>query len=78
MASAGEQQRARGVRALRDNNETLGEREAQGFVTLTFAAQLEQMHGSRWRTLTHAEAIAVTLKRIESGRVPFVQPAPVS
>ena len=65
----------KGVRFVRDNNETLGEREAQGFVTSTFAAQLEEMHGSRWRTMTHAEATAVLLKRIESDRTPFVQPA---
>ena len=63
---------------MREDDETLGEREAQGFVTATFAAQLEEMHGPRWRALTHAEAMAVILKRIESGRTPFVQPPPVS
>jgi hypothetical protein len=53
---------------MHDNDETLGEREAHGFIPLTFAVHLEQSHGPDWRSLTHRQALASTLEAIETDR----------
>jgi hypothetical protein len=54
---------------VHENRRTLGERETSGFITLAFAARLEEMHGPGWREMTHAEALAITLQGIESDRL---------
>ena len=56
------------VGRVSNNNETLGEREAKGFVTPTFAAHLETVHGADWRMMTHHEAIARVAESIASDR----------
>jgi hypothetical protein len=53
---------------MHDNDETLGDREAHGFIPLTFAAHLEESHGPDWRALTHRQALAFTLEGIERDR----------